>query len=124
MLIKRKDAVKFITIAHGSLKEKKFNIQTTYKLTKLIKAIEEEDEMMNQTILQAVVEYTEKDEMNNPIIKEDGGYKIQPSKINEMQLKLDEIQKAALQIPDIYFSLDEFEDLTLEEMEALMPFIK
>jgi hypothetical protein len=44
----------------------------------------------------------------------------------EVEKAVTEIQEIEIQIPDIYFSLDELEDLglTLYELDVLEPFIK
>ena len=55
MLVKRKDAVKIAKAAQGNLKDKAFNLQTQYKILRLVKAIEEEEELMAlQMIFQVV----------------------------------------------------------------------
>lgn len=125
MLVKRKDAVK-ITVIKDKIKDKKFNLQTQYKILKLIKAIEEEDEIMNQSVLKIANEYAEKDEIGQIIQSEDGGIKIDQNKKNELTLALNELNTAELQLPDIYFNLEEFEglDLTLDELDAFIAFIK
>ena len=126
MLIKRKDAVKIVTAAREGLKDKSFNLQTQYKILKLVKAIEEEDELMNQSVLKIANEYAAKDEDGNTITTEDGGIKIDENKKTELALALDGLNAAELQLPDIYFSLEEFEglNLTLEELDAFIAFIK
>ena len=126
MLIKRKDAVKIVTAAREGLKDKSFNLQTQYKILKLVKAIEEEDELMNQSVLKIANEYAAKDEDGNTITTEDGGIKIDENKKAELALALDGLNAAELQLPDIYFSLEEFEglNLTLEELDAFIAFIK
>ena len=126
MLIKRKDAVKIVTAAREGLKDKSFNLQTQYKILKLVKAIEEEDELMNQSVLKIANEYAAKDEDGKTVITEDGGIKIDENKKAELALALDGLNAAKLQLPDIYFSLEEFEglNLTLEELDAFIAFIK
>ena len=126
MLVKRKDAIKIVTAARESLKDKSFNLQTQYKILKLVKAIEEEDELMNQSVLKIANEYAAKDEDGNTITTEDGGIKIDENKKAELALALDGLNAAELQLPDIYFSLEEFEglNLTLEELNAFIAFIK
>lgn len=126
MLIKRKDAVKIVTAARGTLKDKKFNLQTQYKILKLVKAIEEEDELMNQSVLKIANEYAAKDELGQVIQNEEGGIKIDENKKVELAAALNDLNTAELQLPDIYFSLEEFEglELTLEELDAFMAFIK
>lgn len=126
MLVKRKDAAKIVAAAQGSLKDKKFNLQTQYKILKLVKAIKDEDELVNESVLIIANEYAEKDENGQVIQSEDGGIKIDMSRKADLALALNKLDTTELQLPDIYFSLDEFEglDLTLEELNAFMAFIK
>ena len=86
MLIKRKDCIKIVTAARSTLKDKKFNLQTQYKILKLVKAIEEEEEIMNQSVLKIANEYAEKDEIGNIIQNEDGGIKIDQNRNISMPL--------------------------------------
>ena len=64
--------------------------------------------------------------IGNPVINEQGGYKIQQNKMAECYFLMTQMNNLDVQIPDIYFTLDELEklDLSLEEMETLLPFIK
>lgn len=126
MLVKRQDTVKIVTAAKERLYNKRFNLQTQYKILKLVKAIEEEDELMNQSVLKIANEYAEKDNNGEVVKTEDGGIKIDENRKAELALALNEMNTAQLQLPDIYFSLEEFDglDLTLEELDAFMPFIK
>ena len=52
--------------------------------------------------------------------------KIQQEKMAECYFLMTQMNNLDVQIPDIYFTLDELEklELTLEEMEILLPFIK
>lgn len=126
MLVKRQDTVKIVTTAKERLYNKRFNLQTQYKILKLVKAIEEEDELMNKSILIIANEYAEKDNNGEVVKTEDGGIKIDENKKAELALALNNLNSAELQLPDIYFNLEEFDglDLTLEELDAFMPFIK
>lgn len=126
MLVKRKDAVKIAKAAQGNLKDKAFNLQTQYKILRLVKAIEEEDELMQQSVLKVAEQYAQRDENGQIIINEDGGFSLDRNRMEEITNELNNINNAEIQIPDIYFSLDEFEGLglTLEELDAFMAFIK
>ena len=61
-----------------------------------------------------------------PIVLADGGIKIKQDCIKECSEKINEINNRQIQLPDIYFSLDELEPLglTLGELELLDSFIK
>lgn len=125
MLIKRKDIRGFEDF-YEKISSKKFDINTQYKLIKIHKAIKDEEEIYQEQLQINCEPYFEKDELGNPIINEHGGYKIQQEKMAECYFLMTQMNNLDVQIPDIYFTLDELEklELTLEEMEILLPFIK
>lgn len=125
MLIKRSQINEIIKLIN-KLKEKKFNISTQYKLIKIEKFILEEQEIFQEQIQVNCSEFFERDENGNPLINDDGGYKIKKDKINECYTLMNRMTSLQIQIPDIYFSLDELTelDLTLGELVPLEPFIK
>lgn len=103
----------------------KFNIDTQYKLLKLKKAIAEEEEIYEQQ-LERLKEYCLRDENGNFIRNEDGGLAVDAERIEECTAIVTEINNIQVQVPDLYFSLDELSplELTFSELEALDPFIK
>lgn len=111
-----------------SLFEKKgkinFSIETQYKIIKIKKLISEELDIYTQQV-QSLSDYFEKDEKGE-IIKISDGVKIKSEYIEECAKKIYELDNSTIQLPDIYFSLDELEplNLTLDELELLEPFIK
>lgn len=125
MLIKRSQINEIIKLIN-KLKEKKFNISTQYKLIKIEKSILEEQEIFQEQIQVNCSEFFERDDNGNPLINDDGGYKIKKDKINECYSLMNKMTSLQIQIPDIYFSLDELTelDLTLGELMPLEPFIK
>ena len=68
----------------------------------------------------------EKDEKGQPIVNEEGAMKIQSDKTFQLNKELAEFYTFKIQIPEFFFSLDEFEktEVSWEELEALIPFIK
>ena len=125
MLIKRSQINEIIKLIN-KLKEKKFNISSQYKLIKIEKSILEEQEIFQEQIQVNCSEFFERDANGNPLINDDGGYKIKKDKINECYALMNKMTSLQIQIPDIYFSLDELTelDLTLGELMPLEPFIK
>lgn len=103
-----------------------FAIQTQYKFLKLKKSIEEEIEIYRIQYASLLDQFCEKDEEGNFITDGANGYKVDPKKMPEVEKAVTEIQEVEIQIPDIYFSLDELEDLglTFYELNVLEPFIK
>lgn len=125
MLIKR-SKVKDLNQIIDNLKHKKFDIRLQYKFIKIKKAIEEEEEIYREQIKLNCEQFFEKDASNTPIVNAEGAYKIKADKMNECYLLMEEMNNIDVQVPDIYFSLDELEtlDLTLEELLILDTFIK
>lgn len=109
-----------------SLSKEKFNIKTQYKLIKIHKAIKNEQEIYQEQIQLNFEPFLEKDENGIPKINESGGYKIKKDKITECYLLMNKMNNLEVQLPDLFFSFDELEelDLTLEQLETLEPFIK
>lgn len=124
MLIKRDKIVELNNIFER-INNTQFNINTQYKLLKIKKTIEEENEIYIQQ-LQTLKQFFLKDENGNPIMNQDGGYAIDSSKVEECNKIVNEINAIQIQVPDMYFSLEELEplQLTFSELEALDPFIK
>lgn len=125
MLIRRDqmDMIKDVIVLLG---QQKFDVQTQYKLLKIKRAAQEEEELYQEQIMSNCEQFFELGENNQPIISEQGGYKIKKDKIQECNIFIAQMKKVQVQIPDIYFTIDEIEklNLTLEQMEAFMPFIK
>lgn len=110
----------------GKIKEKTFDINTQYKFIKISKVIREEEELINEQQFLLLKQYAEKNEDGQFIVNKDGGFKIKEECVEECGLKIIEINNRQITLPDIYFSLDELEplSLTLGELELLEPFIK
>lgn len=125
MLIERKQ-ISDILSTINKLKEKKFDIQTQYKMIKIEKAIRDEQEIFQEQIKVNCSDFFERNEKNEPIMNEDGGFKIKKDCITHCYNLMNQLMSLKVQIPDIYFSLDELTslDLSLGELASLEPFIK
>ncbi len=125
MLIRREDLFLIKKIGE-QMKDKVFNIQTQYKLLKLIKIADEEYPIYMEQIQPLLDSYAEKDEQGNIIHSESGGTKIKTDQINNLEQKLYELREIKVQVPDLYFSLDELEKLGLKmgELNAFIDLIK
>lgn len=124
MIIQR-NTLPILSNIFSRISDTKFDINTQYKLLKIKKAIEEEEELY-LTQLDRLQEYCLRDENGNLIKNEDGGYAIDTEKAQECADIVKEINSIQIQIPDIQFSLDELTplQLTFKELEVLDPFIK
>lgn len=109
------------------IKEKSNNlsIQTKYKILKIQQIIQEEINITNELMEDIVDKYAQKDSFNK-IIYKDGGVSINPDKAENLKKELEDLYNTNATIQELYFSLEEFEEINLDwnEIEALMPFIK
>lgn len=101
-----------------------FSISTQYKLLKIKSVLKNEIEIYNEQIT-SLEEFFEKDDNGN-LIQNSEGFKIKKECLKECQAKINELNNSQISLPDIYFSIDELEplSLTLNELELLQPFIK
>lgn len=108
------------------IKTKTFSIDTQYKFLKLLKVAKEEESYVDEQQVFLLENYAEKNEQGQFIMSQDGGFKIKQECLSECTQKILEINNRQVQLPDLYFSLDELAqlELTLEELELLEPFIK
>ena len=125
MLYQRNQLEGLYSIINQKLDKLSFSIQTQYKFLKLKKVVQEELQLYyNQ--LAGLRQFIEVDEQGQPVVSEDGGIRIKEEEIGNCTKLINEINQMEIQLPDIYFSLDELENLglTLAELDKLSPFIK
>ena len=104
----------------------KCNLNTKYKILKIGQLINQEFEISTILLDDIILKYDELNENLQPKINDNGGILIKSDKIAELQKDIEDFQKMEIQISDFYFSIDELEELELsfEELEYFMPFIK
>lgn len=124
MLYERKNIYPLYKLIQ-SLSDKKCSIYTQYKILKILGVIEQEYNIYQKQILQ-LLEYVEKDENNNLIMNDNSGYLVKSEYKEQCNKILQDINAIQIQIPDTYFSLEELQELelSLSELNLLMPFIK
>ena len=125
MLIKRNKIDKIIEVI-DKLRDKNFNISTQYKFIQIAKALENEQDILQEQIDSLIIEYGERDENEHLIQDESKGSKIKQEYLVECSQKIHDIYELDIQMPDIYFSFDELNslNLTLRDLELLESFIK
>lgn len=111
---------------YDRIKTQSTSIKTTYKLSKLFKAIQEENEFYTSELNKIIAEYAEHDENGNPVFLEGGGIKVKEGFAQTTKEKLNELWELNVELPDVQFTLDELDaiSLTVEEFNPLLPFIK
>lgn len=111
---------------YNTIKDKKLPIKTTYKLSKLMRRAEEESQFYSAEFAKIVNLYAKKE--NGELIYSQDGTSIEiiPGKENECNEKILELQNLEVNLDEFSFELEEFEgvDVTLSEMQGILPLIK
>lgn len=100
--------------------DKKMPVKTSYKIMKIIKAIEEEEVFFANKMQEIINEYGEKDENGNYIQTGENSIKIKDGKIEECNAKINELNSIEIKIPDYKISLDELELIELSPKELYL----
>ncbi len=124
MIIKQQQ-LEPLLILLNKISTKVFSIETQYKFLKIKKTLKSEYEI-RQEQFQSLTKYCEVDENNNFIQLPDGSLKIKEEFLQQAQETIQQLNELEIQLPDIYFSLQELEPLglTMGELELLESFIK
>lgn len=111
------------------LAQKELPLRTLYKVDKLIKLVAKEKDFYQNHFQSIVNTYAERDEQGNYLYTDETAeaVKIIPDKIAECQSKMNELINIEItDVPDVSFTFEELDSLTLSYAEArpLMIFIK
>ena len=112
---------------YENIKNMKFPLKTAYKLNKLITQVNNEISFYQQKFSEIINEFGKRDENGEFIYSQDGSsIEIVEGRQIECQEKVNELQNLEAEIQDIFFTIDELDglNLTLYEMNCLLPFIK
>lgn len=104
----------------------KLPIKVAYKLSRLATAIDGEIAFYQTKFREILDEYCLVNEDGNYIPTEDGqGFKIQPGKEIECNQAMADLHSLEIELPDITFSIDEFDglELRIQDLNGIMPFI-
>ena len=120
------DTAMSLKTAAMKLVDEKLPVKISYKLMKLVKAIETEETFFNDKMKEIVDEFASKDEDGNPVFLDNGNIKIAEGKEVECQEKIQELDKLEIEVPDTQFSLDDFAyvELTARELYLLEPVLE
>jgi hypothetical protein len=124
MQLQMQDILNFSAF-YDAVKSQKLGIKTAYKLSRLNKAIETEMQFYREKLQAIITEFGLFDENGMIVSVENGkGIKLRPGVETECFTATQELQLLEITLPDINFSFEEFEnvELTVEEMNAAMPF--
>lgn len=103
----------------------KISYRSAYKFAKFIKASETQDAFYNDKIKELIEAYGLKDK-NGKFIYKNNSVALQPEHVKEWTEKLDELNSTEVDIPQILFEPQDFEEIKVstEELIALSDFIK
>ena len=109
-----------------TVKDKKLPLKTAYKLSRLMKRVEEELQFYNQEFNKILDEYAKKENNSFVFSKDGSSIEIIPGKEEECNNKIIELKTLEINLDDFSFTLDEFDgiDLTIAQMSSLLPLIK
>lgn len=96
-----------------------------YKMMKVIKGTDDEENFYNEKLRAIVEEYGERDE-GGKLVEDGNSCKIKPDALSACRSAIKELDDTQVDVPKITLNLDEIEPLTLSaaEMIALQPIIK
>ena len=104
----------------------KISSKLAYKIMKLCKSIAVEEEFYNSKRNEIIHEYAAKDEDGQVVVSKDGMITIEPSKIDEANATVAELNNIEVDMPNVRFRLEELEELKLSvaDMFVLDAFIE
>lgn len=126
MKLKMNQIIEF-QMFYNNIKNTKLPLKTAYKLNKLFIQINEELSFYQQKFTEIINEFGKRDENGELIYSSDRtSIEIMDGRRLECQQKIKELQNLEVNIEGIEFTTDELEslNLTISEVECLMPFIK
>lgn len=124
MQLQMQEIINF-SVFYDVVKTQKVGIKTAYKLAQLSRAIETEMQFYREKLQSIILEYGQLDSNGLPIPTDDGGgVKLRAGVEAKCFSAIEELQSIEVTLPDIKFTFEEFEnvELTVEEMNAAMPF--
>ncbi len=95
----------------------KLSAKLSYKLLKFIKAIEFEENFLNEKLRSILKEYAKKDEKGNFVQDENGNICLIEDKKEECEKAIAELNNLEIEKPNFSFTLDELENLPLSVVD-------
>lgn len=113
---------------YPKLKASKLPAKLAYKLVRIFDEVDKQAQIYANMFSEIINDCAQKDENGNPILTENGTQvALLEDKIQECGARMTELNALAVEIETKYTlsldDLDNFEDLTLEDIKLLSPFI-
>ena len=112
---------------YNNVKNIKLPLKTAYKLNKLFIQANEELSFYQQKFAEIINNFGKRDENGELVYSSDKtSIEIEETRRDEKNQKIEELQNLEVDINGIDFTIEELEgfNLTISEVECLMPFIK
>lgn len=108
------------------LAQKDFKAKLAWEIARLLKAAEGEIQQFNETRMNLIKKYGEKDENDELVTDEKGNCRIQNEVLNQFTVELNELVDSEVEINANKISLKLLEeiDFTPADMAALEPFVE
>lgn len=126
MTLKMQNILNF-NVFYNEVKSSKLPLKTAYKLSLLVKAIDDKIQFYQEKLQEILMDCAQLDENNHPIPTEDGnGVKIKPGFEMECMNRVNELQSLEIELPDMKFNIDDFGniEISVEMFSVILPFIE
>lgn len=126
MTLKMQNILNF-NIFYNEVKSSKLPLKTAYKLSLLVKAIDDKIQFYQEKLQEILMDCAQLDENSHPIPTEDGsGVKIKPGFETECMNRVNELQSLEIELPDTKFNIDDFGniEISVEMFSIILPFIE
>lgn len=120
------EGLQFVEL-YNKIKDTSLPIKVAFTLNKIYKEMENDVNFYNEKLGEIIQKYGQKDDSGNPIFSSDGTMiEIVPELREECLEKQKEINSLEIEVPDYSINIDDLEkiNLTVSELNPLMPFIK
>lgn len=111
---------------YASVQDAKLPIKTTYKLTRLMRRVEEETQFYQTEFAKIIDEYGLKEDGELVYSDDMTSIKIIEGKEEECSNKILELKNLEVDLSDFEFTIEEFDrlDLSINQMYGILPLIK
>ena len=104
----------------GKIADEQLPIKTSYKIMKVVIAIETEEKFFNQKFAALVEKFGEKDEEGKYVYVDDSNIKIVEESREECEKEIKELQELEIEIPDYKFTIEDFYGANFSAREVFM----
>ena len=111
---------------YAIVQEIKMPIKTTYKLTRLMRRVEEEIQFYQKEFNSILSEFALKENGSFVYSNDNTSIKIIPGKEEECAKRISDLRDLDVSLDEFQFNIEEFENLnlTISQMNSILPLIK